>query len=56
MVTGKFVEQRLQRMRVWMELRGLQPIMVSVYLRCARLFIEQVKKSLRAVKQANIEQ
>ncbi len=56
MVSETYVEQRLQRMRTWMELRGLKPITVSVYLRCARLFIEQVNKPLRAVKQSDVEQ
>jgi hypothetical protein len=31
MVSETYVEQRLQRMRTWMELRGLKPITVSVF-------------------------
>jgi hypothetical protein len=50
MVSAAYVEQRLQRMRVCMELRALQPITVTVYLRCARLFLKHVDKPLRSVQ------
>ena len=54
MVSEKYVEQRLDRMRVWMELRGLAPVTVSIYLRCARRFIEKVGKPLGAIKPKEI--
>ena len=34
MVSNEYVEQRLQRMRVWMHLRGLAPVTVSAHARC----------------------
>src|SRR4051812_48912346 len=54
MVSEKYVEQRLERMRVWMELRGLAPVTVSIYLRCARRFIEKAGKPLGAIKPKEI--
>ena len=56
MVSKKYVEQRLHRMRVWMQLRGLAPVTVSVYLRCARHFIETVGKPLGSIKPMDVEQ
>jgi hypothetical protein len=50
MVREKYVEHVLQRMRVWMELRALAPVTVSVYLRCARRFIEHIDKPLGTAK------
>ena len=56
MVSKEYVEQRLQRMRVWMQLRGLAPVTVSVYLRCTRQFIETVGKPLGSIKPKDVEQ
>ena len=55
MVSKEYVEQRLQRMRVWMHLRGLAPVTVSVYLRCARQFIETVGEPLGSLKPKDVE-
>ena len=49
MVSKEYVEQRLERMRVWMRLRGLAPVTVVVYLRCARQFMRAVGKPLGSV-------
>jgi len=56
MVSEMYVEHVLQRMRVWMELRALAPITVSVYLRCARRFIEHIDRPLGTVKAKELEQ
>jgi integrase/recombinase XerD len=56
MVSDKYIEHVLQRMRVWMELRALAPVTVSVYLRCARRFIEHIDRPLGTVKAKEIEQ
>ena len=56
MVSEKYIEHLLQRMRVWMELRALAPVTVSVYLRCARRFIEHVGRPLGTIKTKEVEQ
>jgi integrase/recombinase XerD len=56
MVSEKYVEHLLQRMRVWMELRALAPVTVSVYLRCAQRFIEHVGRPVGTVKTKDVEQ
>ena len=56
MVSKKYVEQRLERTRVWMQLRGLAPVTVAIYLRCARQFIVAMDRPLGSVKPKDVEQ
>jgi site-specific recombinase XerD len=56
MIRDNYIEQCQQRMRVWMELRGLAPVTVSVYLRCARRFIEHLDRPLGTVTTKDVEQ
>jgi hypothetical protein len=36
MVRDSYVRECLQRMREWMEMRGLKPVTISIYLGCIR--------------------
>jgi integrase/recombinase XerD len=55
MVRDNCVEQTLQQMRTRMEVRGLAPNTVTVYLRSIRRFIAHVGKPLGAVKPREVE-
>ena len=56
MVRDSYVRKQLQRMRDRMEVRGLKPITVTVYLRCLRRFIMHVGKPLGSATTRDIEQ
>jgi integrase/recombinase XerD len=56
MVPQTYVDECLQRMRVWMELRELKPNTVYTYLGCARRFIEGVSKPLEAIDGEDVRQ
>jgi site-specific recombinase XerD len=55
MIRDSYVEQCLERMRAWMQLRALKPNTVSTYVRCARQFIRRVQKPLGAVKGGDVK-
>jgi len=56
MVRDSYVRKQLQRVRDRMEVRGLKPITVTVYLRCLRRFIMRVGKPLGSATTRDVEQ
>jgi integrase len=56
MVSDKYVEQCLERMRVWMELRGLKPVTIEVYSRATRLLIAHAGKPLGAMRSDDVKE
>lgn len=56
MVSDKYVEQCLERMRVWMELRGLKPVTIEVYSRATRQLIEHAGKPLGAMRSDDVKE
>jgi integrase/recombinase XerD len=55
MARETYVNQCLNRMQVWMDLRALKPNTVSTYRRCARRFIAHVDKPLGFVKVGDVQ-
>jgi hypothetical protein len=55
MLRASSVTQSLDRMQRWMGLHGLAANSVDTYLRCARKFLAQVDRPLRAVTRRDVE-
>ena len=56
MVRDSYVQQTLQQVRTRMEVRGLAPVTVTIYLRSIRRFIAHVGKPLGTVKRREVEE
>jgi len=55
MVSDRYVQKVLERMRVRLEVRGLKPVTVAVYLRLLARFVAHVGKPLGAVEASDVE-
>ena len=52
---NQYIEKQLERMKTTMAVRGLSPLTVLRYSRCAREFLQHCKKQLGSISGNDVE-